>query len=177
MTEYYIQGAEMTVDEPVEYQRTFKEMKIIVRDIKSQGLELTENLDAVTIGLSEEDVKCLSPLKIKATVERVNNTILARTEVRGTYSFYCSRCLQPVQDDRCQVFDFDYPIENGLESIDLGEDIRQEMLLAFPTKILCKHDCRGICSGCGVDLNKEACVCTKAKKNSGGKDSAGGIMI
>ena len=29
------------------------------------------------------------------------------------------------------------------------------------TKTLCSEDCKGLCPGCGVNLNHEACRCKK----------------
>ena len=45
------------------------------------------------------------------------------------------------------------------EEIDLGEILREELLLALPTKLLCDDDCKGICAGCGAELNSEPCTC------------------
>jgi len=45
--------------------------------------------------------------------------------------------------------------------LDLDAPICDEILLSFPMRILCRDDCRGLCAGCGADLNKEACRCTK----------------
>ena len=136
-------------------------MKVIIKDITPKGLELFESVEAGSIGLSPEDLQCLSPLTIKAKITRVENTILAQVHSQGRYSFSCARCLETIESNLSQKFDFDYLIENGLESIDLGEDIRQEIILNSPAKILCSDDCKGICPRCGVNLNKEQCQCKK----------------
>ena len=46
------------------------------------------------------------------------------------------------------------------ELIDLPELIREQVLLAMPDKVVCSEDCRGLCAGCGADLNHEACQCS-----------------
>lgn len=43
--------------------------------------------------------------------------------------------------------------------LDLWPAIRESLDLARPLKPLCSEDCRGICNGCGRDLNREACRC------------------
>lgn len=128
-------------------------MKVIIKDIPAKGLELFERIAAQSIGLLPEDFQCLSPLTIKAKITRVENTVLANTNIKGRHSFLCARCLEPVENDFDEEFNFDYTIEKGLEFIDLGEDIRQEIILSSPAKTLCKDDCKGICPGCGVNLN------------------------
>ena len=37
--------------------------------------------------------------------------------------------------------------------------LREELLLSQPTKPVCKEDCKGICAGCGAELNSEPCTC------------------
>jgi uncharacterized protein len=43
--------------------------------------------------------------------------------------------------------------------IDLSPLIREQVLLALPMRPLCEEGCRGLCAGCGVDLNDEQCLC------------------
>ena len=45
------------------------------------------------------------------------------------------------------------------DSVNLTDVLREELLLAMPMKAVCRDDCEGICSGCGVDLNNESCIC------------------
>jgi len=37
--------------------------------------------------------------------------------------------------------------------------IREQVLLALPTRPLCDEDCRGLCPSCGADLNEGDCRC------------------
>ena len=39
--------------------------------------------------------------------------------------------------------------------------MREELLLFFPTKMLCKPDCKGLCCKCGKNLNDGPCDCQK----------------
>ncbi|MCR5283835.1 MAG: DUF177 domain-containing protein [Lachnospiraceae bacterium] len=43
--------------------------------------------------------------------------------------------------------------------IDTDEMIEEAAAENFPTKILCKEDCKGICKVCGKDLNEGDCGC------------------
>ena len=45
--------------------------------------------------------------------------------------------------------------------INLGPAIREELILATPTKLVCREDCAGLCPVCGVNLNRETCDCSK----------------
>ena len=45
--------------------------------------------------------------------------------------------------------------------LDLDGLMTEVFLLEMDTKNLCSEDCRGLCPGCGVDLNHEPCRCKK----------------
>ncbi|MBI3981405.1 MAG: DUF177 domain-containing protein [Gemmatimonadetes bacterium] len=44
-------------------------------------------------------------------------------------------------------------------AVDLGEPIREELILAVPEFAVCRDDCRGLCPRCGKDLNSGPCSC------------------
>ena len=48
-------------------------------------------------------------------------------------------------------------IENG--KLDLDEEIREELLLSFPMRFLCREDCPGLCPKCGKPLSQGDCGC------------------
>ena len=50
-------------------------------------------------------------------------------------------------------------LEDG--AVDLGDLARTVFILEMDTKTLCSEDCKGICPGCGVNLNQGKCVCKK----------------
>jgi uncharacterized protein len=45
--------------------------------------------------------------------------------------------------------------------IHLEPMLRDALTLSLPLNPLCKRDCKGLCSGCGVDLNVAACICVE----------------
>ena len=134
-------------------------MKIKIKDIPTQGLELSQDIEPVTIGLEDSDCKCLAPLKVKGQVTKVEKTVLAHFEVESRFLFTCSRCLEAFEHTTSRELDFDYEGDDPMKTIDLGDDIRQEVIMDLPIKILCREDCRGICPACGVNLNFEKCKC------------------
>ena len=97
-------------------------------------------------------------------------------EVSGDYEIACDRCGAMFTERVKVPIDFvvvetapeeerdDYLVaENG--KLELDPVVRTEVLLALPTKHLCKVDCRGLCSNCGADLNKGECSCSKKADN------------
>ena len=50
---------------------------------------------------------------------------------------------------------------DGEMQLDLEELLGYVFLLNMDTKNLCSPDCKGLCPGCGADLNHEPCRCKK----------------
>lgn len=47
------------------------------------------------------------------------------------------------------------------ETVDLLPLFHDTVLLAIPLAPTCRKECKGICPGCGVNLNSETCQCEK----------------
>ena len=43
--------------------------------------------------------------------------------------------------------------------LDLDQVVTEAFVLAMDTKNLCSDDCKGLCAGCGANLNVEPCRC------------------
>ena len=43
--------------------------------------------------------------------------------------------------------------------LDLDQVVTEAFVLAMDTKNLCSDDCKGLCAGCGANLNVEPCWC------------------
>ena len=92
----------------------------------------------------------------------------------------CDRCLEQVsvsipyeinrkldmkQTDKDRLENLD---ENDyLTGMDLDVDrlVYLEVLMSWPLKVLCKEDCKGICSRCGKNLNDGPCGCAEEPKD------------
>ncbi len=43
------------------------------------------------------------------------------------------------------------------KTIDLDPIVREQVLLALPVSVVCREECKGLCSTCGQDLNAKDC--------------------
>ncbi|MCW2925915.1 MAG: hypothetical protein JWM98_3319 [Thermoleophilia bacterium] len=91
-----------------------------------------------------------------------------RLRFEADYSGPCARCLEPatlhIDVDAHEVHDHDAPVEDeDLRSehvdeqallLDISAWAQEAVGLRFPTRVLCRPDCRGLCPVCGVDLNE-----------------------
>ena len=57
----------------------------------------------------------------------------------------------------------DYVILNQT-CIDIDKAVQDALLLNLPTKMLCKEDCKGLCSICGKNKNFYKCECENIVK-------------
>jgi uncharacterized protein len=134
-------------------------IKISVRDITFQGLDIDQNIPKEGIGLSEEEADIRSLISVKAHLEKIDNTVIANTRIKANFGYLCARCLEELSSTEERSYKFDFEVTPTTEYIDLGEEIRQEIIMANPARVLCKKDCKGICPSCGVNLNIEQCKC------------------
>ena len=135
-------------------------IKIAVRDITSNGLDIDQSIPKEGIGLSDEEVDIRSLLNVKAHIERVDNVVIADTRIKADFGYMCARCLEELYASEERTYKFDFELDpTGTEFIDLGEEIRQEMIMSNPARVLCSKNCKGICPKCGANLNKEKCKC------------------
>ena len=45
--------------------------------------------------------------------------------------------------------------------LDVDKLVSDEIVVALPTKVLCKEDCKGLCPVCGTNLNHSSCSCDR----------------
>ena len=134
-------------------------MRIAVKDIPSYPVEVADKLDAKDFDIQDDDVQCVTPVEVRATLERITNALTVKIDAKTRFSFLCSCCAEPFEKDLEKSLSLAYELEPATTHIDLGEDIRQEILIELPVRNLCREDCKGICPSCGVNLNDNKCKC------------------
>lgn len=134
-------------------------MKVEVNRISSSGLELREDIPASSWDMDREDVKFLDNIHLCCRFRRVSSRILADCRVETVQLISCGRCLSEVEKNTIQEVKFSYNVADLQDFFEIDQAVREEVLLSFPGKVLCKPDCRGLCPGCGVNLNAEKCCC------------------
>ena len=136
-------------------------MKVYIKNIPPSGLDLSETLESAALDFNDADVRCLTPLVVNAKVQRAGDEVLVKVTVQARYAFSCGRCLEPFEQERTDQFDLVFDIDPTTEFIDFNEDIREEIIIVLANVIDCREECKGLCSNCGVNLNKETCKCEK----------------
>jgi len=134
-------------------------MKIFVSQIPFEGLVLEEEIVPAELDLETESIKFRGNIKVKAEISRITNALSAKVNVRGVLYADCSRCLKQFEQGLNLDIRLNYPIDKATSYIDLNPDIREEIILDYPIKLLCSSDCKGLCVKCGRNLNEGGCNC------------------
>jgi uncharacterized protein len=115
-----------------------------------------------------------SPLSVNLRAQAAGSgEIVVRGRVEGVLESECRLCLEPVstevEEDLILVYapedllsgeEADVrPIPARARELDLGEAIREELILSLDPFVLCDPECKGLCPRCGVNRNQQPCEC------------------
>ncbi len=138
-------------------------MKIAVREIGDKKIRIQENIPASSWEMDGQEIAFVNAIHIDCECFRAGEEIMVCAKVETQSESPCARCLKAIRQTMLHDFRRSYPAGSKETVLDLDDDIREEVLLNFPMRVLCTPDCKGICFGCGVNLNNEKCKCKKNK--------------
>ncbi len=134
-------------------------MKIDLKAFKGNGsLLFEEEINPEEIDIDIGVMSFSETLLLKVEVWKDGNDLTVQGRVEGPCDLTCSLCLEEFNNLFEKDFTLHYDIK-GLDSVTIDPDVRDEIILEHPIRILCSPDCRGLCSFCGANLNKEKCDC------------------
>ena len=125
-------------------------------------------------------------LKLVLSASLSDDKLVVNGSLEVSTTTACSRCLETF--NQCFTTDFtelftvlkNAPVESNRQSealetanmltvsgdyLYLDEYIRQLIIIGQEYNPICAPDCRGLCAGCGEDLNKSTCRCSSEKEN------------
>ena len=113
------------------------------------------------------------PVVVTGQVRNIAGMLQLEMEERTVLRSVCDRCLTPFLNPKeisyqCMLAqelageeDAELVLLEKDGTLDVGELARTEFILEMDTKTLCSPDCKGLCPGCGVNLNQGSCTCQK----------------
>ena len=155
-------------------------MLLDLRGFRGEVDRIARTYDAARFRLEGEDFRIKGPVEFTAELKKDAQKVRLVGRLRATLEVDCGRCLEPFDIAVNAPFDLMFLPETGGSSnggerevqdadvgvsfykddtIDLGEVMREQFLLAMPMKPLCRPDCRGLCPVCGKNRNVEPCEC------------------
>ena len=127
----------------------------------------------------DERISLTGPASISGKVRLSGHEVFVNGHVETRVQVECDRCLQQVELPVNSDFSLEYITGSDYESsevaelteaemsvavfdgkaLDVDEIVKEQVVLAVPTRMLCREDCKGICPECGVDRNTGECSC------------------
>ena len=134
---------EMTLDTPVDGIYT-------VRRIGTGEIEVTGNVSA---GIIDFCNRCGKQTALKLVAEFSYECIVGSDEMNTQHEAECR------EQDSNKLY-LEEPV------INIGDILREQVLLAMPSSVLCRQTCKGLCHQCGKNLNRGKCGCQKSSPSS-----------
>jgi uncharacterized protein len=158
-------------------------MKIDLKEIGASGISIERRIPSTRFNPDEASagpaLRVRGEARLEVAVRRTGERFHLRGRLEADVEIACDRCLGTF--DIAVRPEFDYylvprrPVDEWAEveidetarrevevdrlELDLLHLAREQVRLGLPMKALCRDDCRGLCSGCGADLNREDCRC------------------
>jgi len=147
-------------------------LKIRISGLSDGVHEYHFDADPTELGLGEEFQDSIS---VGARLEKSNRQLYLTVSISTAARFQCDRCVEEFSRSLSTSYHMFY-VYDQLETgrfeedevqviskddthIEIGDDVRQILLLAVPFKLLCRDDCKGLCPRCGTNLNESSCDC------------------
>ncbi len=101
-----------------------------------------------------------SPLRYDLFAQVVSGRLLVSGRLEAGIAMACSRCGCPVRLTVSEpAYRFDADVASLGESVDLTADMREAIVVLFPSYPVCDPGCKGLCPQCGANLNEGTCAC------------------
>lgn len=136
--------------------------------------------DPMWAGMAHEWV---GPVEVHLRVSAAGSgETVVRGKVRGALRQECRRCLEPLEREYDGELTMVFVDEEEVEAedadsgelriiparasvLDLSHAVREETLLTIEPYVVCDPECKGLCPGCGTNLNTGSCTCSKDERD------------
>ena len=132
-------------------------MKIYVNRIPHDGLREETTYDPKALDIDRFDVHLNAPIQLSSFITRADRELVVDASMHCALQLNCARCLHTFERTLETTALLTYEVA-PTDIIDITEDVRQEILLAYPMVPLCQPACKGLCAVCGQNLNVAMCA-------------------
>jgi uncharacterized protein len=157
-------------------------MKLQLADITEETNELRYPEDVTELnarlGRGLREYRVAEGLEVETAYYRFGQELFFRGALRGEVQGTCARCAEEYtfmletpftfvlvprptlggEELQLSAEDMALSFYEGTE-IDVTPLVHEQVILALPTRPLCREDCRGLCPRCGANLNAATCSC------------------
>jgi uncharacterized protein len=137
-----------------------KHLYLDLARLDPEGAQVAGELDFSVIDVDDGSIAGGSRISYDLYVQVVSNELIVTGKVEMDVTLVCCRCAAPFSFHAAEpAYEYYEEMENIPECVELTSDIREAIILAFPSYPICRDDCRSLCAQCGVNLNQEECEC------------------
>lgn len=148
-------------------------LRVDLRQVREGPVETTGQLAPADPTFAGIDLDLVEPIQVEGRLQETGEgDFYWHAFIAGRVKSECRRCLADavvtVDLEIRVLFSRDretaedpgvYPLASAASVVDLSEAIREELVLAVPSYVLCRDDCAGLCPQCGGNLNEGPCSC------------------
>ena len=133
--------------------------------------------DDDTAILPPDDVSFTAPVRVKGQITDNAGYMFLKATAEIDYKSRCARCLEDIFGTFILEFNRTVAASGTLQDetrdeyvivkngrLDIDRELVEDLMLEFPSKLLCKEECAGLCPKCGKSLNFGECGCPKKKE-------------
>ena len=157
--------------------------RLLSGEINRMGVDFdlsTEMDDGYTAAL--DGVEFTSLARVRGEITDNAGYMRLSLTVSLDYRGECARCLAPVDgvfsldfertvttegtisEDRLDELEDEYVVIRG-SLLDVDQPLLEELVLGFPSRLLCEEDCPGLCPKCGKPKREGDCGCPTKEIN------------
>jgi len=129
-------------------------MKIHVNRIPYEGLHEEATYDPKTLDMDRVDIQLDDPITVSSFITKADREVVVHATITCLLRLSCARCLGAFESPLQTEATLSYQVA-PTDVVDITDDIRQEIILAYPMTPICQQDCKGLCPVCGQNLNQE----------------------
>ncbi|MFL6228893.1 MAG: YceD family protein [Pyrinomonadaceae bacterium] len=157
-------------------------MKIEIERLTEEGEDFERVYAPGDLLLKDEHASLAANARVWGHASRKRDEVRLAGNIDTTVELLCDRCAAPTtrpvnvefkaelglaapsegDADGIELHDadMDFSTYEG-DAVVLDEIVREQILLALPTRQLCTEECKGLCPTCGANLNEQSCDCER----------------
>lgn len=131
-------------------------MKIHVNQVPQEGMTERVSCDPAALDLNHSDVSIREPIDVEAAIVYMGGQLVVQAAIRAALTVTCARCLTEFAATVTPKGTFSHTAGPN-DIVDITDDLREEIILAYPIVPHCRDNCKGLCATCGQNLNEKTC--------------------
>ena len=153
-------------------------MNIDLRELEEGENEFLFEESPEELHIEDAALHFAKAIRTRMTVFKLGDAYSADGESAFQVRQECARCLEPFDLHLTSRFRFVFQkgrpdrmegdedetliwLDDGAGEIDLGEQVKDYILLEIPINPTCSESCAGLCPLCGENLNVHRCECKR----------------